>query len=67
MPIERRWITAAEASEYLRINKTSLYRACSRRQIPFTKVKGIGLRIDKRGLDAQLEREGNRPGDSGKA
>ena len=61
MAIERRWLTAAEASEYLHISKAGLYRACSRRQIPHAKIRGVGLRIDKRGLDAQMEREGRGP------
>lgn len=62
MAIEKRWMTCQETAEYLHLATKSVYRACARRQIPFAKIKGIGLRIDKRELDAQMEREGMRPG-----
>jgi excisionase family DNA binding protein len=58
MPMERRWLKVAEASEYLGLHQKSVYRACSERRIPFCKVAGIGVRIDKRELDLLLERNG---------
>ena len=62
MAIERRWISVQETAEYLHLAKKSVYRACARRQIPHVKMAGLGLRIDKKLLDLQLEREGTRPG-----
>lgn len=58
MAIERRWLKVSEASEYLGLHPKSIYRACCQRKIPFTKAPGIGVRIDKRELDALLERQG---------
>ena len=56
MAIERRWLKIREAAEYLGVHEKSLYRACRRREVPFSKAPGIGVRIDKRELDALLER-----------
>ena len=66
MPIEKRWLTASEAAEYLNLNPKSVYRACHQRKLPHAKVPGIGIRIDKRALDALLERESLRPKEYGK-
>jgi excisionase family DNA binding protein len=67
MPIERRWLKAVEAGEYLGLHQKSVYRACSERRIPFCKVAGIGVRIDKRELDLLLERNGMSPEGYGKS
>lgn len=67
MPIERRWLKVSEAGEYLGLHPKSVYRSCSQRKIPFSRVPGIGVRIDKRELDALLERRGLGPGEFGKA
>jgi|GEM_PF-1534264 excisionase family DNA binding protein len=67
MAIERRWLRVSEAGEYLGLHPKSIYRACCQRKIPFSKVPGIGVRIDKRRLDALLEREGVNPREFGKA
>jgi excisionase family DNA binding protein len=61
MAIERRWLKIREAAEYLAVHEKSLYRACRRREVPFTKAPGVGVRIDKRELDAMLERRGISP------
>ena len=66
MPMERRWITAVETAEYLGLNPKSVYRSCSARKLPPAKVPGVGVRIDKRALDALLERECLRPKEYGK-
>jgi excisionase family DNA binding protein len=58
MAIERRWLKASEAGEYLGLHPKSIYRACSQGRLPCTRVPGIGLRIDKQALDLLLEREG---------
>jgi len=65
MTIERRWLKIKEAAEYLAVHEKSLYRACRRREVPFTKSPGVGVRIDKRELDAMLERRGIRPEELG--
>lgn len=61
MPIERRWLRVSEVGEYLGLHPKSIYRACCQRKIPFSKVPGIGIRIDKLELDALLERQGINP------
>lgn len=67
MAIERRWLKVSEAGEYLGLHPKSVYRSCSQRKIPFSRAPGIGVRIDKRELDALLERQGLRPREFGKA
>jgi excisionase family DNA binding protein len=67
MPIERRWLKVSEAGEYLGLHPKSVYRSCSQRKIPFSRAPGIGVRIDKRELDALLERQGIGPGKLGRA
>jgi excisionase family DNA binding protein len=57
MPIERRWLKASEVGEYLGLHPKSIYRACRHRRIPFSKIPGLGLRIDKQKLDILLERQ----------
>jgi excisionase family DNA binding protein len=54
MAIERRWLKASEAAQYLGLHTKSIYRACRTHKLPYAKVPGIGVRIDKRGLDALL-------------
>ena len=66
MPIERRWLKVSEAGEYLGMHPKSVYRSCSLRKIPFSRAPGIGVRIDKRELDALLERRGLGPGGLGR-
>lgn len=65
MNLERRWLTAREASEYLNLNLKSVYRACSEKKIPYSKIPGVGVRVDKKALDALLERRGNGPEEYG--
>jgi excisionase family DNA binding protein len=66
MSIERRWLKVSETGEYLGLHPKSIYRACCQRKIPFSKAPGIGVRIDKRELDALLERQGINPRDFAK-
>jgi excisionase family DNA binding protein len=65
--IERRWLKIKEAAGYLGVHEKSLYRACQMREIPYSKVPGIGVRIDKLELDAMLERLGISPENFGKS
>ena len=66
MAIERRWLRVSEAAEYLGLHPKSIYRACHQQKIPFSKARGIGVRIDKLKLDSLLERQGIKPRDFGK-
>lgn len=66
MPIEKRWLTVADTADYLDLNPKSVYRACHARKLPYAKVPGVGVRVDKRGLDELLERESIGPRDYGK-
>jgi excisionase family DNA binding protein len=66
MFIEKRWMTAAETGEYLHLHPKSVYRACLARKLPHTKMPGVGVRIDKRELDALLEQESISPAEYGK-
>jgi excisionase family DNA binding protein len=65
MAFERRWLTARETSEYLNLNPKSVYRACSEKKIPYSKIPGVGVRVDKKALDALLERRGHGPEEFG--
>jgi excisionase family DNA binding protein len=67
MPIERRWLKVSEAGDYLGMHPKSVYRSCSLGKIPFSRAPGIGVRIDKRELDALLERQGLGPGELGRS
>jgi excisionase family DNA binding protein len=67
MAIERRWLRVSEAGDYLGMHPKSVYRSCSQRKIPFSRAPGIGVRIDKRELDALLERQGLGTGEFGRA
>ena len=53
--IQRRWISCREASEYLGLHIKTIYRLCYLRKIPFAKVPGIGVRVDKNKLDELLK------------
>ena len=56
MALERRWYTPREIGDYLKLSLKGVYRACSNRRLPFSKIPGVGVRIDKQALDALLER-----------
>ena len=66
MAIERRWLKIREAAEYLAVHEKSLYRACRRHEVPFSKAPGIGVRIDKRELDTLLEQRRISPQEFGR-
>lgn len=54
MPQERRWLKVNEAARYLGSHPRSIRRALAAGKIPYSKVRGIGVRIDKLGLDELL-------------
>ena len=67
MDLERRWYTAREIGDYLKMSLKGVYKACSGRRIPFSKIPGVGIRIDKQALDAQLVRLAISPEEFGKS
>jgi len=54
MPQERRWLKVKEAARYLGSHPRSVRRALAAGKIPYSKVRGIGVRIDRLGLDEIL-------------
>ena len=52
--MERRWITVAEAAEYLSIHPVTCRRLIDRDEIPATRV-GRSVRVDLRKLEALLD------------
>lgn len=60
-PFPRRWLRVAEAAQYLNQNVKSFYRCLRKRQIPYSKCPGLGIRIDKLELDRLLERNQTLP------
>jgi excisionase family DNA binding protein len=46
-----------EVAEYLSIHLQTVYRLINSRQLPAAKLKGVGWRIDRKQLDALMERE----------
>jgi len=63
--MERRWLTAKEAAEYLRLHLKTIYRLVSMGAIPYSKISGYGIRIDKVELDRLLEENEHYPKDLG--
>jgi len=63
MTEERRWLTAGEASEFLGVHLKTVYRLTARKRIPFCKIPGIGIRIDREDLERFLENRTVRPKD----
>jgi excisionase family DNA binding protein len=55
MAIERRWFKISEIAEYLNLHPQSVYELWGKGIIPGTKIKGIGVRLDKKKLDELLE------------
>lgn len=58
MPQERRWLKVDEAARCLGSHPRSIRRALAAGKIPYSKVPGIGVRIDRLGLDEILAGRG---------
>ena len=52
---EKRWLSVAETAAYLSTSKKHLYSLASRRILPSSKLRGVGIRFDKKALDRLLE------------
>lgn len=55
-PQKRRWLRVAEAAERLGVHPRTIRKLISRRQIPYFKKAGVGIRIDWETYEAELER-----------
>jgi len=60
-PFPRRWLRVAEAAAYMNQSAKSFYNCLARRQIPYSKVKGIGIRVDRVLLDELFVRNQKLP------
>lgn len=49
---EREWLTVAEAADYLRVSRATIYRWAKQGKLPLYKVGGTATRVRKSDLDA---------------
>ena len=61
--MERRWISCKDTASYLGLHLKTIYRLVSRGALPFSKIDGYGIRIDKVELDRFLESHQHPPVD----
>jgi excisionase family DNA binding protein len=66
MPSTERYVTVAEAARYLRVSRSSVYRAITNGRLPAFKVLG-SWRVDREELEAWLNQKRPRPGGRGDA
>lgn len=52
----RRWLRVDEVAQALGCHPVTVRKLISRRAIPFVKRKGVGIRIDWKRLEQELER-----------
>lgn len=60
----RRWLRVAEVAELLGCHPVTVRKMIGRREIPFVKRKGVGIRCDWREFEQQLERDSIKRGSS---
>jgi len=53
--MQRRWISVKETAQYLNLHLKTVYRLVSINAIPYSKISGYGIRIDRVELDQMLE------------
>jgi excisionase family DNA binding protein len=53
-PDARRWLKVAETAAYLGVSLHHVYRMHRRGQLPSFKLPGLGVRIDRKALDAKI-------------
>ena len=56
-PDARRWLKVAETAAYLGVSLHHVYRMHRRGQLPSFKLPGLGVRIDRKALDAKIDSE----------
>jgi excisionase family DNA binding protein len=54
LPESRRWLKVAETAAYLGVSLHHVYRMHRRGQLPSFKLPGLGVRIDRKALDAKI-------------
>jgi len=54
--IARRWLRVSEFAAALSIHPRTARKMISRREVPYVKRKGLGVRIDMDAYTAELER-----------
>jgi excisionase family DNA binding protein len=58
------WLNVAEAAEYARVSRDTIYTACERREIHHARIGGRrAIRLKPEWIDAWLERHACRPDD----
>jgi excisionase family DNA binding protein len=50
----RRWLKVAEVARYLGLSQHHIYRMHRRGQLPSFKLPGLGVRVDRKALDAKI-------------
>jgi excisionase family DNA binding protein len=55
LPEARRWLKVTETAAYLGVSLHHVYRMHRRGQLPSFKLPGLGVRIDRKALDAKIE------------
>jgi len=55
LPANRRWLKVAETASYLGVSLHHVYRMHRRGQLPSFKLPGLGVRIDRKALDAKID------------
>jgi len=55
LPDSRRWLRVSEVASYLGLSQHHIYRMHRRGQLPSFKLPGLGVRIDRKALDAKIE------------
>lgn len=54
-PIEKRWLRVKELAVYLGSSPSNIYNLVHKGLLPFSKIKGIGIRFDLVKINAILE------------
>lgn len=54
-PDSRRWLKVGEVASYLGLSLHHIYRMHRRGQLPSFKLPGLGVRIDRKALDAKID------------
>jgi len=55
LPDARRWLRVVETAAYLDVSLHHVYRMHRRGQLPSFKLPGLGVRIDRKALDAKID------------
>lgn len=56
MSLERRWLRVKEFAELVGCHPVTVRKLIRRRAVPFVKRKGIGVRVDFKKFEEEMER-----------